>query len=120
MLLADQVGERLLVEPGLEQPLVVLLQEVAVGEVGGLELDPEVLVLVGVLAEQRLHVPEVDAQPGIHERRDAEGGTCGTLFGPRWMPDLPNFRSLARVFVMMAGPPPRSSTPESCRPQMSK
>ena len=40
--------------PGVVEPLVVFLEEVAVGDVGGLELEPQVLELVlVVVGEER-------------------------------------------------------------------
>ena len=69
VLLILHVGQGFLVHPRLVQPLVVLFEEVAVGDVGELELEPQVLELVlVVIGQEPLHVAHVEPAPDLLER----------------------------------------------------
>ena len=59
MVLADQVGDVLDIETGVEQSLEILFEEVSVRGQAGLDLQAEILVERGILGDERLHVAAV-------------------------------------------------------------
>ena len=83
VLLVLQIAQGLLIEPRLVQPLVIFFQEVAVGDVGDFELEPEVLELVlVVVGEEPLHVPRVEPAADVLERGHV-GSLISLLAGSR-------------------------------------